>query len=79
MQYPGSRFTTAGEAWRAGAQPLVVLFGGALLLIVLVAIGIYYFTKGPLGDSDQLRSGRAASSASRRSSARRTGSTPSRS
>jgi formate dehydrogenase subunit gamma len=49
-QYPGSDYTTAGEAWRQVRNRWIVPFGGSLLLIALVAIGIYYFTKGPLGD-----------------------------
>jgi len=49
-QYPGSRYTTAGEAWRQVRNRWIVPFGGSLLLITLLAFGIYYFTKGPLGD-----------------------------
>lgn len=49
-QYPGSRFTTAGEAWREVRNRWIVPYGGALVLIMLLAIAIYYFTKGPLGD-----------------------------
>jgi len=49
VQYPGSKFTTAGEAWRQVRNNWVIPYGGALLLIVLGAIGIYYWRKGPLG------------------------------
>jgi formate dehydrogenase subunit gamma len=49
VQYPGSRLTTAGEAWRQVRNRWLIPYGGALLLIVLAAIALYYFTKGPLG------------------------------
>ena len=34
-QYPGSRLTNAGEAWRQVRNGLIIPYGGALLLIVL--------------------------------------------
>jgi formate dehydrogenase subunit gamma len=49
VQYPGSRLTTAGEAWRQVRNNWLIPYGGALFLIVLGAIAIYYFTKGPIG------------------------------
>ncbi|WP_332815906.1 formate dehydrogenase subunit gamma [Ramlibacter sp.] len=49
VQYPGSRPTTAGEAWRQVRNNWLIPYGGALLLIALVALAIYYFTRGPLG------------------------------
>lgn len=48
-QYPGSRYTTAGEAWRQVRNQWILPYGGSLLLITLLALGIFYFTKGPLG------------------------------
>ncbi len=48
-EYPGSRMTNAGEAWRQVRNHWIVPYGGALLVIVLLAIALYYFTKGPLG------------------------------
>lgn len=48
-QYPGSRFTTAGEAWREVRNRWIIPYGGALLLIVLGALAIFYWRKGPLG------------------------------
>jgi len=56
-QYPGSSFTTAGEAWRQVRNNWIIPYGGALVLIFLAAIAIYYFTKGPLG-SDANKTGR---------------------
>ena len=49
VQYPGSRYTTAGEAWRQVRNHWLLPYGGALLLIVAAAIALFYFTKGPLG------------------------------
>lgn len=48
-QYPGSRWTTAGEAWRQVRNQWIIPYGGALLLIVLGALAVFYLTKGPLG------------------------------
>jgi len=49
VQYPGSRLTTAGEAWRQVRNNWIIPYGGALFLIVLGAIAIFYFTRGPIG------------------------------
>lgn len=49
VQYPGSRLATAGEAWRQVRNNWLIPYGGALLLIVAVAIAIFYWRKGPLG------------------------------
>lgn len=49
VQYPGSRFTNAGEAWRQVRNNWIIPYGAALIAIVLLALGIFYFTKGPLG------------------------------
>ncbi len=49
VQYPGSRYTTAGEAWRQVRNRWLLPYGGALLLIVAAAIALFYFSKGPLG------------------------------
>ncbi len=49
VQYPGSRLTTAGEAWRQVRNDWLIPYGGALLFIVLLALAIFYLTKGPLG------------------------------
>jgi formate dehydrogenase subunit gamma len=48
VQYPGSRLTSAGEAWRQVRNNVLIPYGGALLLIVLGAIAIFYFTKGTI-------------------------------
>ena len=49
VQYPGSRFTTAGEAWRQVRNRWLLPYGGALLVIVLGAIALFHWRKGPLG------------------------------
>lgn len=49
VQYPGSRYTTAGEAWREVRNRWLIPYGGALLLIVAGAIALFYWRKGPLG------------------------------
>jgi formate dehydrogenase subunit gamma len=50
VQYPGSRLTNAGEAWRQTRNNWLIPYGGALVLITLLALGIMFFTKGPLGE-----------------------------
>jgi len=49
VQYLGSRFTTAGEAWREVRNRWIIPYGGSLLLIVALALAILYWRKGPLG------------------------------
>lgn len=48
VQYPGSRLTNAGEAWRQVRNGVIIPYGGALLLIVAVAIALFYLGKGPI-------------------------------
>ncbi len=48
VQYPGSRLTNAGEAWRQVRNNWLIPYGGALLLIVLGAIALFYLGKGSL-------------------------------
>lgn len=48
VQYPGSRLTNAGEAWRQVRNSFLIPYGGALLLIVLGAIALFYWRKGTL-------------------------------
>lgn len=50
VQYPGSRVTNAGEAWRQVRNNWIIPYGAALFAIVLLALGIFYFVKGPLGN-----------------------------
>jgi formate dehydrogenase subunit gamma len=49
VQYPGSTFTTAGEAWRQVRNKVIIPYGGALLGIMLLAIAIFYWRRGSLG------------------------------
>ena len=48
-QYPGTSYTTAGEAWRQLRDRWLIPYGGALLLIVAGAIGLFYWRVGTLG------------------------------
>ena len=48
VQYPGSRLTNAGEAWRQVRNNWLIPYGGALLLIVLGAIALFYMSKGSI-------------------------------
>ena len=48
VQYPGSRLTNAGEAWRQVRNNWIIPYGGALILIVAGAIGLFYWRKGSL-------------------------------
>ena len=48
VQYPGSMLTNAGEAWRQVRNQWIIPYGGALLLIALGAVGIFYWRKGTL-------------------------------
>lgn len=49
VDYPGVRPTNAGEAWRQLRNRWIVPYGGALLVIALVALGLFYVTRGPIG------------------------------
>jgi formate dehydrogenase subunit gamma len=49
VDYPGSTFTTAGEAWRQVRNELIIPYGGALIAIVLLAIALFYWRRGSLG------------------------------
>ncbi|RYF71880.1 MAG: formate dehydrogenase subunit gamma [Comamonadaceae bacterium] len=47
-QYPGSRFTTAGEAWRQVRNDWIIPYGAALLFVTLLALAIFYFARGSI-------------------------------
>jgi formate dehydrogenase subunit gamma len=48
-QYPGSAYTTAGEAWRQVRNNWIIPYGGALLLIAIANMLLVYWVKGPFG------------------------------
>ncbi len=48
VQYPGSRLTNAGEAWRQVRNQWIIPYGGALLLIALGAVALFYWRKGTM-------------------------------
>ena len=49
VQYPGARLTNAGEGWRQVRNQWILPYGGSLLLIVALALGLFYWRKGSLG------------------------------
>jgi formate dehydrogenase subunit gamma len=49
VQYPGSRLASAGEAWRQVRNGWIIPYGGALILIAGLAIGLFYWRVGPIG------------------------------
>jgi formate dehydrogenase subunit gamma len=52
-QYPGSRLTNAGEAWRQVRNNWIIPYGGSLVLIVLGGLGLYYWRKGAVKLDDK--------------------------
>jgi formate dehydrogenase subunit gamma len=52
-QYPGSRLTNAGEAWRQVRNQWIIPYGGSLLVIVALAIGLFYWRKGAMGSDNE--------------------------
>ena len=49
VQYPGSQYTTAGEAWRQVRNNWIMPYGGSLIVIIVLAIGLFYWRRGPHG------------------------------
>lgn len=49
VQYPGSRLTNGGEAWRQVRNNWIIPYGAALLAISALALVILFFAKGPMG------------------------------
>ena len=48
VQYPGSRVTNAGEAWRQVRNDWIIPYGGSLLIIAVGALAIFYMRKGAI-------------------------------
>ncbi len=48
VQYPGSRLTNGGEAWRQVRNNWLIPYGGSLLLIMLLALAIFYRARGTI-------------------------------
>ena len=57
VQYPGARLTNAGEGWRQVRNQWILPYGGSLLLIVALALALFYWRKGSLGN-DKANTGR---------------------
>ncbi len=49
VQYPGARLATAGEAWRQVRNQWIIPYGGALILLALLTLALFYWKRGPLG------------------------------
>lgn len=49
VQYPGAKLTNAGEAWRQVRNQWIIPYGGSMLLIVALAMALFYWRKGALG------------------------------
>ena len=49
VQYPGSRFTSAGEAWRQVRNNWIIPYGGALFVLVALALAMFYWKRGAMG------------------------------
>jgi len=48
VQYPGSRLTNAGEAWRQVRNNWIIPYGGSLMLIAALAMALFYVGKGTI-------------------------------
>ena len=48
VKVPGLRANNAGEVWRQVRNQWIIPYGGALLLIILGAIGVFYWRTGSL-------------------------------
>jgi formate dehydrogenase subunit gamma len=59
VAYPGTKYVTAGEAWRQVRNNYIIPYGGALVIITLVALGIFYFTRGTIGHHPAVGAGGA--------------------
>ena len=57
VQYPGSGYTTAGEAWRQVRNNWIIPYGGALIAIFALALVIFWFTRGRIGHHDAVGGG----------------------
>jgi formate dehydrogenase subunit gamma len=57
VAYPGTKYVTAGEAWRQVRNNYIVPYGGALVIITLVALAIFYFTRGTIGHNPAVGAG----------------------
>ncbi|MEQ1804556.1 MAG: formate dehydrogenase subunit gamma [Burkholderiaceae bacterium] len=49
VDYPGLKPTNAGEAWRKVRNDWIIPYGGSLFFLAAVAIGLFYWRRGPMG------------------------------
>src|SRR2546423_6515806 len=52
VQYPGSRWANAGEAWRQVRNRWIVPYGGSLVIIGVLALALFHWRKGPIGHAE---------------------------
>jgi formate dehydrogenase subunit gamma len=52
-QYPGSTYTTAGEAWRQVRNHWILPYGAALVLLAAMAIGLFHWRTGGIGGHER--------------------------
>jgi formate dehydrogenase subunit gamma len=49
VQYPGTRYTSAGEAWRQIRNQWIIPYGGSLLIIAVLTLALVYWRVGSFG------------------------------
>jgi formate dehydrogenase subunit gamma len=50
-RYPGSQLATSGEAWRQVRNQWILPYGAALLFISVLALALFYWRRGTLGEA----------------------------
>ncbi|MCI4430670.1 MAG: formate dehydrogenase subunit gamma [Burkholderiales bacterium] len=49
VQYPGAKFSSAGEAWRQVRNDWIIPYGGSLFFLVALALGLFHWRRGGFG------------------------------
>ena len=57
VAYPGTKYLTAGEAWRQVRNNWIIPYGGSLIIIFALALAIFYFARGRIGHNDAIGGG----------------------
>ncbi|HEY8048107.1 MAG TPA: formate dehydrogenase subunit gamma [Ramlibacter sp.] len=57
VAYPGTKYLTAGEAWRQVRNKWIIPYGGSLIVIFALALAIFYFARGRIGHNDAIGGG----------------------
>ena len=53
VDYPGSTFTTAGEAWRQVRNSVIIPWGAAIIGAVALLVALFYWRRGPIGGHEK--------------------------